>query len=182
MRPRVPRGCRRVSPPAPQVMATAVGTVARRSLMRLAARHAAPAPACCAAAAAAGRSRSVLVLFGGARVGGAGVVAVGAALACRPRAALCEARADKEDDKAEASEPEPEPLQIANLAPLTLRCVAALLDGLLLLAGSAVVLFSGLRGKAQSHSDGMDWESFYYVWSHLPTLCTLSTRRNVRKL
>jgi len=39
-------------------------------------------------------------------------------------------------------------------------------------------MLSGLRGKAQSHSDGVDWESFYYVCSHLPTLCTLSTRRN----
>ena len=25
--------------------------------------------------------------------------------------------------------------------------------------------------------DSVDWESFYYVWSHLPTLCTLSPPR-----
>ena len=61
------------------------------------------------------------------------------------------------------------------LAPVVFRCIAALLDGLLLLSLSAIALVSGLRGRVAFN--GIDWESFYYVWLHLPTLCTVSVRQ-----
>lgn len=62
------------------------------------------------------------------------------------------------------------------LAPVLARCVAAVIDGLLLLSLSALALLTGLRG-GRVQFDGVDWESFYYIWSHLPTLCTVSVRR-----
>ena len=44
---------------------------------------------------------------------------------------------------------------------------------------SALTLLCGLRvGRGAPGFDGVDWESFVYLWSHLPTLCTLSIRRN----
>lgn len=64
------------------------------------------------------------------------------------------------------------------LAPLLTRCLAAAIDGLLLLSLSAFALLSGLRGGGRVRFEGVDWESFYYVWAHLPTLCTVSARRH----
>ena len=78
----------------------------------------------------------------------------------------------------DGDDPQPQQ-QIVNLAPTSLRVVAALIDGLLLLASSALTLLCGLRvGRDGPGFDGIDWESFIYLWSHLPTLCTLSNRRN----
>lgn len=135
----------------------------------------------------AGGAPAVSVLGAGARRSVATAAAAGALVACcaaRPqRVIVCEeshklAATDASEAK-DGDHPQPQQQQIANLAPTSLRVVAALIDGLLLLASSALTLLCGLRvGRGGSGFDGIDWESFIYLWSHLPTLCTLSNRRN----
>jgi len=154
------------------------------------ARSAAAAPWCCRGGAPAALALVASPLGRSA----AAAAAAGAILACsapRPACAVrCEERgsgataatgsSSEDSSRAQAQQQQEELQVIANLAPIPLRVLAALIDGLLLLAGSALTLLCGLKSgrAAASQFDGVDWESFIYVWSHLPTLCTLSVRRN----
>lgn len=61
------------------------------------------------------------------------------------------------------------------LASLPNRCLAALIDGLVLLLLSALTSAVGLRyyNLARWMEISVDWESLHFMWFHLPTLCTL---------